>query len=92
MDLSVSRSSSSSSLATEEGLFEQPDQSVSSNSVMDKILQRRSLQLRDQQQAWQVHLSYTIFLEQFPISVLQKRVMLYYIIISINYSIFSLTI
>ncbi|XP_031265566.1 DExH-box ATP-dependent RNA helicase DExH5, mitochondrial isoform X3 [Pistacia vera] len=53
VDLSISRSSSSSSLATEEGLFEQPDPPVSSKSVMDQILRRRSLQLRDQQQAWQ---------------------------------------
>ncbi|XP_024045823.1 DExH-box ATP-dependent RNA helicase DExH5, mitochondrial isoform X2 [Citrus clementina] len=52
-DFSVSRSSSSSSLATEEGLFEQPEPLASSKSVMDKILWRRSLQLHDQQHSWQ---------------------------------------
>ncbi|KAL9453324.1 hypothetical protein AB3S75_009013 [Citrus x aurantiifolia] len=52
-DFSVSRSSSSSSLATEEGLFEQPEPLASSKSVMDKILWRRSLQLHDQQHCWQ---------------------------------------
>lgn len=52
-DFSVSRSSSSSSLATEDGLFEQPEPLASSKSVMDKILWRRSLQLHDQQHSWQ---------------------------------------
>ncbi|KAJ4709838.1 putative ATP-dependent RNA helicase [Melia azedarach] len=52
-DSSFSRSSSSSSLAAEEGLFEQQEPLASSKSVMDKILRRRSLQLRDQQCAWQ---------------------------------------
>lgn len=53
-DISFSRSSSSSSLATDEGLFEQPELPVSSKAVMDKILWQRSLQLCNQQQAWQV--------------------------------------
>ncbi|XP_012075702.1 DExH-box ATP-dependent RNA helicase DExH5, mitochondrial isoform X2 [Jatropha curcas] len=52
-DFSISRSSSSSSLATDEGLFEQPEPLASSKAVMEKILFRRSLQLRDQLQAWQ---------------------------------------
>ncbi|XP_021591951.1 DExH-box ATP-dependent RNA helicase DExH5, mitochondrial isoform X2 [Manihot esculenta] len=52
-DISFSRSSSSSSLATDEGLFEQPELPVSSKAVMDKILWQRSLQLCNQQQAWQ---------------------------------------
>ncbi|OWM86275.1 hypothetical protein CDL15_Pgr011099 [Punica granatum] len=50
---SFSRSSSSGSIATDEGLFEQPEPLASSRSMMEKILKRRSLQLREQQQAWQ---------------------------------------
>ncbi|OMP10349.1 hypothetical protein COLO4_04583 [Corchorus olitorius] len=53
-DNCFSRSSSNSSIVTDEGLFEQPEQLASSTAVMEKILWRRSLQLRDQQRAWQV--------------------------------------
>ncbi|XP_023531681.1 DExH-box ATP-dependent RNA helicase DExH5, mitochondrial-like isoform X2 [Cucurbita pepo subsp. pepo] len=53
LDNSVSRSSSSGSIATDEGLFEQPELQASSKAVMEKILWRRSLHLRDQQHAWQ---------------------------------------
>lgn len=49
-----SRSSSSDSFATDEGLFDRPDPQTSTSVVMEKILRRRSLQLRNQQQAWQV--------------------------------------
>uniref|UniRef100_A0A7N2KKK4 RNA helicase n=2 Tax=Quercus lobata TaxID=97700 RepID=A0A7N2KKK4_QUELO len=52
-DISFSRSNSSCSIATDEGLFEQPEPLGASKSVMEKIHQRRSLQLRDQQRAWQ---------------------------------------
>ncbi|KAF2310897.1 hypothetical protein GH714_018247 [Hevea brasiliensis] len=52
-DISFSRSSSSSILATDEGLFEQPKLPASSKAAMEKILWQRSLQLRDQQHAWQ---------------------------------------
>lgn len=55
-DVSFSRSSSNCSIATDEGLFEVPEPLASSKVVMDKILWRRSLQLQDQQQAWQVWL------------------------------------
>nr|CAD1838386.1 unnamed protein product [Ananas comosus var. bracteatus] len=48
-----SRSSSSDSFATDEGLFDRPDPQTSTSVVMEKILRRRSLQLRNQQQAWQ---------------------------------------
>ncbi|GLT91891.1 hypothetical protein SLE2022_097530 [Rubroshorea leprosula] len=51
-DICFSRSSSSGSVATE-GLFEQPELLASSKPVMQKILWRRSLHLRDQQEAWQ---------------------------------------
>lgn len=51
--------SSSSSLYADEGLFEQPEPLASSKAVMEKILRRRSMQLYDQQQAWQVHLTLT---------------------------------
>ncbi|XVE53139.1 hypothetical protein DITRI_Ditri02bG0180200 [Diplodiscus trichospermus] len=52
-DNCFSRSSSNSSIVTDEGLFELPEALASSTAVMEKILWRRSLQLRDQQQAWQ---------------------------------------
>ncbi|GAV81993.1 LOW QUALITY PROTEIN: dsrm domain-containing protein/DEAD domain-containing protein/Helicase_C domain-containing protein/HA2 domain-containing protein/OB_NTP_bind domain-containing protein [Cephalotus follicularis] len=51
-DNSFSRSTSSGRIATDEGLFEQQEPLASSKAVMEKILRRRSLQLRDQQQAW----------------------------------------
>lgn len=53
-DVSFSRSSSSGSIGTDEGLFEQPEPVASNNAVMEKALWRRSLQLREKQQAWQV--------------------------------------
>lgn len=52
-DISFSRSSSSCSILTDEGLFEQPEPLAASKAVMEKIHWRRSLQLRDQQRAWQ---------------------------------------
>lgn len=53
-DTSCSRSSSSCSISTDEGLFEQPEPFSGSKAVMEKIIWRRSLQLRSLQQAWQV--------------------------------------
>ena len=53
-DLSFARSSSNSSIGTDEGLFEHPEPLASSKAVMEKILRRRNLQMHDQQQAWQV--------------------------------------
>ncbi|XP_056162702.1 DExH-box ATP-dependent RNA helicase DExH5, mitochondrial [Syzygium oleosum] len=50
---SFSRCSSSSSIATEEGLFEQPEPPASSKSVIERVFARRSLQLHEKQQAWQ---------------------------------------
>lgn len=52
-DNSFSRSSSSGSIATDEGLFEQHEPLNLSSSVMERIARRRNLQLRDQQLAWQ---------------------------------------
>ncbi|MBA0798857.1 hypothetical protein Gohar_009410 [Gossypium harknessii] len=52
-DNCFSRSSSNSSIVTEEGLFEQPEPLASGTALMEKILLRRSSLLRDQQQAWQ---------------------------------------
>lgn len=57
-DVSFSRSSSSGSIGTDEGLFEQREPLASNNAGMEKLLWRRSLQLRDKQQAWQVHLNF----------------------------------
>ncbi|KAJ4845563.1 hypothetical protein Tsubulata_048253, partial [Turnera subulata] len=45
--------SSSGSLSTNDGLFVQPEPLASSNAVIGKILSRRSMQLLDQQKAWQ---------------------------------------
>ncbi|KAK6921676.1 Double-stranded RNA-binding domain [Dillenia turbinata] len=52
-DLAFSRTSSTGSFGTDEGLFEQPEPLPHSKAVMEKIVRRRSLQMRDQQQAWQ---------------------------------------
>ncbi|XP_008811383.1 DExH-box ATP-dependent RNA helicase DExH3 [Phoenix dactylifera] len=52
-DIAFSRSSSTDSFTTDEGLPEQQDPQLSTSVVMEKILRRRSLQLRNQQQAWQ---------------------------------------
>ncbi|CAA6665449.1 unnamed protein product [Spirodela intermedia] len=46
------RSSSTDSFTTEDGSFEQQESQTSTSAVMERILRRRSLQLRDQQQAW----------------------------------------
>lgn len=48
-----SRTSSNGSLATDEGLFEQPEPLPQSKAALEKILWRRSLQQRTEQQAWQ---------------------------------------
>ena len=58
-DIAFSRSSSTSSIAIDEGLFEQPESLAVSRSVIEKIVWRRSLQLRNQQQAWQVYFALT---------------------------------
>ncbi|XP_040374063.1 DExH-box ATP-dependent RNA helicase DExH5, mitochondrial isoform X3 [Rosa chinensis] len=52
-DVSFSRSSSSGSIGTDEGLFEQPEPVAPNNAAMEKAFWRRSLQLRDKQHAWQ---------------------------------------
>ncbi|GFS32783.1 DEA(D/H)-box RNA helicase family protein [Actinidia rufa] len=48
-----SRSNSSCSIATDDGLFEQPEPLPQSKAAMEKIVWRRSVQMRSQQQAWQ---------------------------------------
>ncbi|XP_023541029.1 DExH-box ATP-dependent RNA helicase DExH5, mitochondrial-like [Cucurbita pepo subsp. pepo] len=52
-DISDYRSISSGGIATDEGLFEQPELQASSKAVMEQILRRRSLHLREQQHARQ---------------------------------------
>ncbi|ERN05681.1 DExH-box ATP-dependent RNA helicase DExH3 isoform X2 [Amborella trichopoda] len=53
-EISFTSSSSNGSLNTnEDGLLETPEPRRPASSVMEKILLRRSLQLRNQQQAWQ---------------------------------------
>lgn len=49
-----SRSSSDGSIVTDEGLFELPEPPLHSKTVMEKIVQRRSLQMRTEQLTWQV--------------------------------------
>ncbi|XP_024023595.1 DExH-box ATP-dependent RNA helicase DExH3 isoform X1 [Morus notabilis] len=49
---SLSRSSSSSSIANDDGIYEQQEPLIR-NSAMEKILQRKSLNLRFKQQEWQ---------------------------------------
>lgn len=50
----LSRSSSNGSIATDEGLFEQPELLPQSKASMENILWRRSMQMRAEQQTWQV--------------------------------------
>ncbi|KAJ8437201.1 hypothetical protein Cgig2_007551 [Carnegiea gigantea] len=52
-DNGFSRSSSSGSIATDEGLFEQSEPLTYNSSVIERITKRRNLQLRDQQLSWQ---------------------------------------
>ncbi|XP_024989682.1 DExH-box ATP-dependent RNA helicase DExH5, mitochondrial isoform X1 [Cynara cardunculus var. scolymus] len=47
------RTSSSGSIATDEGLFEQPEVLPQSKAAMEKVLWRRSMQLQTEQRAWQ---------------------------------------
>lgn len=51
---SLSRSSSGVSIETDGGLYEQPEPLVQNNVFMERILWRKSLQLRNQQQEWLV--------------------------------------
>jgi ATP-dependent RNA helicase DHX36 len=53
-----SRSSSTDSFATDEGFFEQQDNQTSTSAVMERIQKRKSLQLHNQQAAWQVFLCF----------------------------------
>ncbi|KAG0493444.1 hypothetical protein HPP92_004438, partial [Vanilla planifolia] len=48
-----SRSSSTDSFVTDEGLFEQQDSQISTSIVVEKMLRRKSLQLLNQQASWQ---------------------------------------
>ncbi|KAL1208261.1 DExH-box ATP-dependent RNA helicase DExH5 [Cardamine amara subsp. amara] len=50
---SLSRTSSTSSIATDEVLFEQPEPMPPTKATLDKILWSRSLQLRDRQEYWE---------------------------------------
>lgn len=50
---SFSRTSSTSSMFTDEGLLEQPELPAASKTALDKILWQRSLQLRERQDYWE---------------------------------------
>jgi ATP-dependent RNA helicase DHX36 len=49
-----SRSSSTDSFATDESFLEQQDNQTSTSAVIERIQRRKSLQLRNQQESWQV--------------------------------------
>ncbi|KAK7398828.1 hypothetical protein VNO78_10001 [Psophocarpus tetragonolobus] len=53
LDDSLHRSSGARSIPTNEGVYEQPEPMTPDVVVKEKILQRRSLQLRHRQQDWQ---------------------------------------
>lgn len=46
---------SGGNMAMNEGFCEQPEPLLRNNVVMEKIISRKSLQLRNKQQEWQVH-------------------------------------
>jgi len=71
LDFSSARSSSNCSIGMDEGLFEQPEPLASSKGVMEKIVWQRSLQMRDQQQAWQVTFSQIENSSMFSCSVIK---------------------
>ncbi|CAK7349655.1 unnamed protein product [Dovyalis caffra] len=50
---SLSRSSSGGSMNTDEGIYEQPESLVQNSPAMERILHRKSLELRNQQKEWQ---------------------------------------
>ncbi|CAN1151585.1 DExH-box ATP-dependent RNA helicase DExH5, mitochondrial [Linum perenne] len=53
LDIACSRSNSTGSLGTDEGLFELPESLTSGKIVMEKVLLRRSQQLYEKQLSWQ---------------------------------------
>ncbi|MED6168612.1 hypothetical protein PIB30_013107 [Stylosanthes scabra] len=52
-DLSFAKSTSIDSIGVDERLFEKPQLPTLNKAALEKILRERSLQMRDQQQAWQ---------------------------------------
>lgn len=54
MDRVSRTSSSTSSIATDEGPLEQPELMAATKTALDNILWQISLQLRDRQEYWQV--------------------------------------
>ncbi|KAL1308653.1 hypothetical protein AAHE18_17G122600 [Arachis hypogaea] len=52
-DLSFARSTNNDSIGVDERLFEKPQLPALNKAALEKILRQRSLQMRDQQQAWQ---------------------------------------
>lgn len=53
-ELLSARPISSCGIGTDEELYEQPELLISSKAVPETILWQKSLQMRDEQQAWQV--------------------------------------
>ncbi|KAB2609480.1 ATP-dependent RNA helicase DHX36-like [Pyrus ussuriensis x Pyrus communis] len=54
-DLSLSRSNSSRSITNDGGHYEQQEPLIQNTDAMEKILQRKSLQLRNRQRHWQIY-------------------------------------
>lgn len=55
LDDSLRTSSDARGIPANDGVYEQPEPMTHNSVVKEKILQRRSLQLRQQQQDWQVY-------------------------------------
>lgn len=78
-DNSLSRSSSSSSIVNDDRFYEQQEPLIR-NSAMEKILQRRSLNLRYKQQEWQVAFSSSPLLSFY----LRHSASLFHILVSLQ--------
>jgi hypothetical protein len=67
---SLSRSNGGRSMDTDERIYERPELSVQNSVAMERILSRKSLQLRNQQEKWQVNLPWSVsqiyLLQQLP--------------------------
>lgn len=55
-DSMLSGSSGNDDIATDEGLFDQPEPLPHNKAALEKIIWQRSLQMHTEQQAWQVEL------------------------------------
>lgn len=75
-EFSFSRSSSSGSIVNDGGPYEQEEPSIQNSDAMEKILLRKSLQLRNRQQHWQV----ILFLPLATVILAGRSTLLHFII------------